>query len=178
MQTTVREHARSDHASTACSNCHMPHEGERRSHAFGEVRDPGFLRAHLRADGEREGSIVRVTLAQSTPAHGFPTGDLFRRLEVGYEMRRDDGTRVAREARDLARHFVAVPGESGRRLQRDDRVFDEPKTVEFELPRDLPTGAHVRWWVTYQRVASVGTGTDPKDAIIESEVPLAEGDFP
>ena len=178
MQTTVREHARSERASTACAGCHMPREGERRSHTFDEPRDPGFLRAHLHADAVRTSSGIQVKLEQSTPAHGFPTGDLFRRLEVGYEIRREDGTRIAGETRDLARHFVAIPGELGRRLVRDDRVFDEPRTVEFELPSDLPARAHVAWWVTYQRVASVGAGTDPKEATIESEVPLARGDLP
>src|SRR5262249_26970509 len=81
MQTTVREPARSPSAGKPCAACHMPVVNGRRSHAFSQVRDPGWLRDHLAVTAERSGELeIRITLSQPAPGHGFPTGDLFRRL--------------------------------------------------------------------------------------------------
>jgi hypothetical protein len=177
MQTTAREHRRSPGVTKACAACHMPLVEGRRSHAFDAVRDPGWLREHLSATAERAGEDgVRVTLAQTDPAHGFPTGDLFRRLEVGCEARGADGSVIERRVRHLARHFEKVPGYARRALVGDDRVFDAPVVVEAAFPGTRP--AAVRWWVKLQRVATVGTGTDPADAKIESEVELHSGVLP
>jgi hypothetical protein len=177
MQTTVREHRRSSSAGRACASCHMPLREGRRSHAFSEVRDPAFLRESLRATAERTRGGVRVTLAQRDPGHAFPTGDLFRRLEVGAEVRTEDGEVVGREVRHLARHFLLLPGRPERVLVGDDRVFDAPAAVDLPLPAPPPGPAVVRWWVSYQRVATVGTGTGPEGARIESEVTLHSGDL-
>jgi hypothetical protein len=180
MQTTVSEHERSPGAAMACAACHMPPIEGGRSHAFAAVRDPGWLGSKLTARAERTQGEVRVTLAQTAPGHGFPTGDLFRRLAVGCELRGADGKVQGRDVRYLARHFEAVPGRSGRRLVRDDRVFGEPVVVELACEPEAPGPrfAQLSWWVTYQRVATVGTGTDPADARVESEVRLHAGVLP
>jgi len=180
MQTTVREHQRSPAAETACAACHMPVVAGRRSHAFAETRDPAWLGDHLHVTAERAGpGRVRITLVQPSPGHGFPTGDLFRRLEVGCELRDDGGEVVSRDVKYLARRFEIEPGLPGRLLVADDRVFDAPKVVEMALdPAPRPRGAVVSWWVTYQRVATVGRGTDPKEARVESEVRLCSGTLP
>jgi hypothetical protein len=180
MQTTAREHQRSPGAAKACADCHMPLEAGRRSHDFAQVRDPAWLRANLEATAERtEDDTLRVTLVQPNPGHAFPTGDLFRRLEVGYELRTRGGALVRREARHLARHFEVVAGQPSRHLSRDDRVTSEPKVVELELPSPTaaPPGSRISWWVTYQRVATIGMGTDPAEATVESEVKLHSGDI-
>ncbi|MBX3229088.1 MAG: hypothetical protein KIT84_02020 [Labilithrix sp.] len=177
MQTTLREHARSPAAAEACASCHMPLVEGRRSHAFAETRDAAWLKDRLAVHVELvEGRSLRLTLTQRTPGHAFPTGDLFRRLEVGAE-RRDDGDRVlGREVRHLARRFQLVPGHSARALLGDDRVFDTPQVVD--LPIAPGAGERVAWWVTYQRVATVFAGDDPAAAKIESEVPLHDGVLP
>ena len=124
MQTTVREHQRSPAAETACAACHMPVVSGRRSHAFASSRDPAWLADRLRATATHtEGGRVRVTLVQASPGHGFPTGDLFRRLEVGCELRDDGGKVVSRDVKYLARRFAIVPGTPGRQLVADDRVL-------------------------------------------------------
>jgi hypothetical protein len=167
MQTTVREHRRSSASMQPCVTCHMPEVGGRRSHAFSEVRDRSWLAEHLDVKAEIAAGHVRVTLAQRGGGHAFPTGDLFRRLEVGGEVR------GVRSVRHLARHFEIVPGRPGRRLTLDDRVFDGP--VEIDLDLAPGKGDDVTWWVSLQRVAEVGTGSDPRDATIESEVKLHSG---
>lgn len=181
MQTTVREHQRSPAAAQGCADCHMPVVEGRRSHAFAQVRDPGWLRKNLRAAAERvDEHGVRVTLLQPAPGHAFPSGDLFRRIEVGCELRGADGKVVSRDVRHLARHFEVVPGKPGRRLVRDDRVFSGPAVVELDVTPPGPAlrSGVISWWVSYQRVATVGAGTDPADAKIESEVKLHSGELP
>jgi hypothetical protein len=181
MQTTVREHQRSPAFASACAECHMPMVEGRRSHAFAEVRDPVWLRNNLHATAERmDETTVRFTLVQPAPGHGFPTGDLFRRLEVGCELRSADGKVLRREVRHLARHFEIVPGKPGRQLVRDDRVQSGPTVVLMDLSPSspMPRPGVVSWWVTYQRVATVGAGTKPNDAIVESEVKLHSGVLP
>lgn len=178
MQTTAREHASSPAAEKSCANCHMPMIAGRRSHDFAAVRDPTFLRQNLNVTASIADNKLRVTLLQPDPGHAFPTGDLFRRLEVGFEIRGPGGTIVKREARHLARHFELVPGRSGRLLVRDDRVFSKPNVVEMALPPAPSSPAMVAWWVTFHRVATVGTGADPEAAKIESSVPLYSGILP
>lgn len=181
MQTTVREHARSQASERACADCHMPRVSGRRSHAFGQVRDPAWLRERLHATAERadEGTL-RITLAQSDPGHAFPTGDLFRRLAVGSEVRGPRGELLARDVRYPRRHLDVVPGAPGRVLTADDRVLDAPLEIELDLSaaEDRTSGhAKVRWWVTLQRVATVGTGARPEEAKVESETPIHQGEM-
>jgi hypothetical protein len=47
--------------------------------------------------------------------------------------------------------------------------------MELLPPPSMPRPSVVSWWVSYQRVATVGDGTDPPDAIVESEVKLHSG---
>jgi hypothetical protein len=181
MQTTVREHQRSPAAARACADCHMPAREGRRSHSFAEVRDPAWLKSNLEVKAERvEGDTLRITLVQPAPGHGFPTGDLFRRLEVGCELQGEGGNVLRREVRHLARHFESIPGRPGRTLVRDDRVQSQPMVVEMvlALPSPTPRPGRISFWVTYQRVATVGAGTNPADARIESEVKLHSGVLP
>jgi len=178
MQTTVREHQRSRAADEPCAACHMPERGGMPVHGFTEMRNPTWLRAQLDVDARlTERGTVVVSMVQPTPGHAFPSGDLFRRLEVGAELRAANGTVVARDARYLARHLQLLPGHGRRQLVRDNRVFDEPVEVELELKGLLETdpSADVFWWVTYQRVAQTFDGREPTDASIESEVPLHDG---
>ncbi len=177
MQTTVREHARSSSASTPCAGCHMPAgEDGHRSHAFAQMRDPAWLRSQLAASAERDEDDVLITLRQTGPGHAFPSGDLFRRLEVGVEARDASGRVVERQRRHLARHLEVLPGAgpAGRQLTLDNRVLDRPSVVEFSLP-PATHGLTLSWWVTYERVASVGAGHEPGRATVESRVPLASG---
>ncbi len=176
MQTTIREHAQGPSRDRSCASCHMPETDGRRSHAFSTVRDPEWLRDALDATatiGDAGGVVV--TLAQTHPGHAFPTGDLFRRLEVGAEVVGPRGEAKERRVRHLTRHFEIVPGAKGRTLTTDDRVFFEPLEVALDLSCDARPGASIRWWVTYQRVATTGDGKRPEEAKVESEVVLHTG---
>ncbi len=177
MQTTLREHARSAAGDRSCASCHMPKRPGGRSHAF-DVREPTWLRAalDLSVEGTERGSVI-VSVAQKEPAHAFPTGDLFRRVEVGAVLRSPNGQELARTRQYLARHLVLQPGRAGRVLERDDRVFDDAARVELTLvpAKAPPRGAMVSYWVSFQRVAQAFDGHDPSRAEIESEVLLLAG---
>lgn len=178
MQTTAREHLRSPAAAKACADCHMPVEAGQRSHAFAHVRDPAWLRKNLAANAEHIDDTLRVKIVQPNPGHDAPTGDLFRRYEVGYELVTEKGEIIRRNKQYLARHFEVYSDRPGRRLTRDNRVGSEPTIVAFDLPREAPSSARIRWWLTYQRVATVGTGQNPADAVVESEINLHFGEIP
>lgn len=179
MQTTIREHAASPAADLPCATCHLPSREGHRAHDFANVRDPAFLRQNVLATAVRTEDGATITLRQARPAHAFPTGDLFRRLAIRAQLVRADGHVVLSAERHLARHLVFLPGHRDRVLTDDDRLFAEPVDVALSWPRPLTDDERatlfVRWAVTYQRPATVGIGTDPSTARIESEVLLQRG---
>jgi hypothetical protein len=136
------------------------------------------LRERLSATARVTGrETVIVSLQQTEAAHAYPTGDLFRRIEVGVELHDPAGRSRGRDVRYLARHFEVGPGQRGRQLVRDDRIFDEPVEVELDAAIDpaLASDVEISWWVTYQRVAQAFDGRAPGAAEVESEVPLHAG---
>lgn len=185
LQLTVSEHAASSYAGTACVSCHMPRvagqrESERAhaSHAFGEARSEGELRAALAVDSDRVAPTrVRVVLRSLQVGHAFPTGDLYRRLRIEAEVVGPDYAVLAHIERALARHFGDVSAARDH-LERvalvDDRVLpDVPTVVELDLGATA-YGRPVTWRVRYERVLHL----DPKheeDAVVESSVLLASG---
>lgn len=171
MQTTLREHAASDAADRSCASCHMPTG----AHDLSNVRDPAWLRRKLAASAALDAFGVLVTL-ESRAGHAFPTGDLFRRCEVGAELLDARGRVLQRDVRYLARHFELAPGQPGRRLVADDRVRGKSEVLLDLQPTRGATS--VRWWVSYQRVAHTGDGREPEAAVLESELPLHEGTLP
>ncbi len=173
MQTTVREHAASKHAETSCAECHMPlNDDGSRSHRFESSRDFSKLRRALEVRATRaSGARVTIELRLRNVGHAFPTGDLFRRVEVLVEAYGDDNAVVASDRRYLARHFELTP--RGRALARDDRITDDGSTIEFDLgevSRPFP----IAYRVAYQRVAHP-TGSDDVAAVLEADVVLSEG---
>lgn len=169
MQSTVREHAALG-STASCAACHMGEPG-RRSHAFVASRDPAVVRSAASVSAVRLGpSRVRVTVTPRAKGHAFPTGDLFRRIEVLAEAEGVDGISLGRDVRYLTRHFRTRPGLVGRHLVLDDRPFGEPVVVELDVGRAGP----IVFRVAYQRVAHP-RGVDETDAEIEDEIVLASG---
>lgn len=173
MQSTVREHAASGASDRSCADCHMPAlEGRRRSHAFVASRSAEVVKSAVDVEVERLDDRVRVVLRPKVSGHAFPTGDLFRRVEISVEVLGPDHLVLSRELRHLARHFELAAGATGRRLVRDDRVHHEPRVVE--LPAPASAGRVIAYRVAYQRVAHpLDAGFE--DALVEGEIVLAEG---
>lgn len=175
MQWTMTEHARSGAAAIACAGCHMPANASgRKSHVFAASRDPAMLARAVQIAAEREGaSRVRVVLRPEHLGHAFPTGDLFRRVEVLAQTEGPDHIVLSSDARYLGRHFELRSGSPGRRLVRDDRVLGEPVTVVLELGA-IAAGRPIAYRVAYQRVEHPN-GVDEEDVSLDGEVVLAQG---
>src|SRR5262249_14764868 len=138
MQSTVSEHDASRAADRPCADCHMPRSGRRRSHVFTASRDEAFVRSAATVRAERlSTSVVRVTRSPGAAGHAFPTGDLFRRIEVLAEVVGPEMSLVRDEARYLARHFDSARAGPAlhRVLTKDDRVAigASPRVVDLDL---------------------------------------------
>jgi nitrate reductase cytochrome c-type subunit len=184
MQSTIAEGAASTAPGARCASCHMPSAGEgsraHASHRFTVVADPEAVRRAVAVTAERTARGAAVTLAPRSIGHAFPTGDLFRRLEVSVEAVGADQAVVAERRRYLARHFGEVHGGGNpRALLADDRVGlhgAEPSRVELDLGA-AAAGRPIAVRVAYQRVAHP-RGVDESTALVDDEIVLFEGTLP
>jgi hypothetical protein len=178
MQATVTEHARSDQRGQACAGCHMPLTARaplpHRSHAFLGGHDEALVKSAVDVRAERRPNGARITLTPRELGHAFPTGDLFRRLEVSAEAIGPEWQVVARERRYLTRHWQRQPSPFGvvlRSATSDDRPLNGQAVI------DLPLGATnlpIAWRVAYQRVEHPRSD-DEHDSTIEGEIELGGG---
>lgn len=179
MQQTLNEHAGSDLSAMDCADCHMDtsrqlSDGRRgRNHGFDVSRNEAFMRDALLSEASRpRADQLALTLEPNAVGHFFPTGDLFRRLEIVVEARRPSGELVHREQKYLARHFPAEG--SGRFFpdEPDDRLRGRT-TFEFDLP-GASSGDEIRWKVTYQRVGERDPAR-PHESEVVGAIELATG---
>lgn len=188
MQSTVEEHGRSWASGYACAECHMPWTEAggvgHRSHRFEGSRDPEAVARALEVSARRTGAAtVEITLALHGAGHAFPTGDLFRRVEVSVQLVGAD-RRYPPQIRHLDRRFEEgqeLPGIVVRRESADTRVHEAPVVLRFDLASsdaglcEEPGGLWAVYRVTYQRVGFPGRRGA---AQIEGEVRIAEGALP
>ena len=181
MQSTASEHRASPLAGASCSLCHMPDAGppgpgpRHRSHVFTGARDAALVKRAVRVTAERRGTAARIRIEAAGVGHAFPTGDLFRRLEVSAEVIGGDQQVDAETTRHLARHFGVEKGTPIRALQSDDRVSaGAPASVDLELGPGA-TGRAIVWRVAYQRVEHPITAGEEGAAVVEGEVEIVAG---
>jgi hypothetical protein len=151
MQDTFGEWSRSAHAraGTSCQDCHMPWrtapDGTRyRDHGFPGGRDPALLAraATVTVTAQRIGSngrvLVRTQVQPADVGHAFPTGDLFRRVELTVWIEDEPhGAQVFGYARAFEDRLERFPnGALGfvRREAADCRVH--PPGMGASAPRD------------------------------------------
>jgi len=178
MQRTVSEHAVSPFAATPCAGCHMPALAERRDHRMRAATNAELLSVALDVQVSRTAEGVRLELRVLAAGHAVPTGDLFRRLEVG-AMIVDPRAPERPALRWLSRRFergvqadaISLLVETG-----DDRVPADgsPRTVELPLP--TAGSRPILWWVEHQRVA-FPRGGEPF-AALDGRTPMAGGLLP
>lgn len=177
MQSTVTEHARSNERDESCADCHMPRtESGHLSHAFPGGNDTRLVRSALLVAARRTPSGARIRLTPRRTGHAFPTGDLFRRLEVAAEAVGADWNVVAAERRYLARHWQRQPSPFGvvlRKAVKDDRPLADAVEVELELG-PAAADVSVTWRVAYQRVEHP-RGDDEHDSAVASEIEIGSG---
>jgi Cytochrome c554 and c-prime len=183
MQATVQEHAHSSEKNLPCASCHMPAVGEgplqHKSHRFAGGHDEQLVKGALRVSADRTtGTAVTFTLVTEGAGHAFPTGDLFRRLEVSAEVTGSDQQVIGSARRYLARHFKTERKMSThlRSVSSDDRPTGVPISVTLELGA-VAVGAGIDWRVTYQRVEHPRSESE-HDSVVEAEIEIASGVLP
>jgi hypothetical protein len=158
MQSTLSEHANSSAHGRECQACHMPLSGERGAprHDFTVLGDPELVRSAVKISASRWNErSIEVTLRPGAVGHAFPTGDLFRRLELRACVEQADREICAPPGHLGRRYRVQVTPEGTRRVPIADTRLPAPGTapsssvrLAFELDvSKLP----VRWSVVYQR---------------------------
>jgi hypothetical protein len=186
MQATLHEHAQSNASDLPCASCHMPSVGtganRHRSHAFPGGHDPEFVRGALSVRAERRSANrVRLVLRTENVGHAFPTGDLFRRLEVSAEAIGGDHQAVGATRRYLSRHWTEKQqlARVVRQVKSDDRPTHTPSALELELQVDEPTAAALplAWRVAYQRVEHPRSEAE-EDSVLDGEIEIASGTLP
>lgn len=189
MQDTLREHARSSYASVECQDCHMPvvvgADGRaRRSHSFSVIGNDALLRSAVSVRAEVVGPrALELRLEGARVGHAFPTGDMFRRLELRARVVGADG----------AAKSIARPVHLGRRFGDRARpgaelAFDRVPTGDTRVPppgagarrallsfeHELARGDELRWEVAYQRMDDAMAASFGVDAV-HDEVVVASG---
>lgn len=169
MQRTVSEHRASPAADRSCASCHMPRDDHGVTAAA--MLDDALAISVQRIADDR----LRVTLQVADAGHAVPTGDLFRRLEVG-AIAIDAATPRRAALRWLGRRFARRVEPSGVSVLaeiEDSRVqSDRTSVIEMTVPG--ATERPIAWWVAYQRVA-FPRGPDPAAAVLDGQTPIAGG---
>lgn len=195
MQDTVREHAASSFAKTDCQGCHMPQitpeqaPGKpHKSHAFKVVGDAAILKQGAKISASRPSAKkVLLTLAPYAAGHSFPTGDMFRRLEVRADALDVSGKVIATaEPVFLGRTFADRPrdreaGFSFHRTEAADSRVPPPgagSAISVELTFSEQVGAaRIRYQVAYQRMNNAMAASFGVSQAMD-EVVIAEGILP
>lgn len=190
MQDTVAEHARSDAAATPCQGCHMPvvegPDGRHRSHSFQVVEEPALLRSAVNVEAQRTSSNgVRITLTAARVGHAFPTGDMFRRLEVRARIVDARGKTLATSTPVvLERRFEDRPRDplsdelDMMRVEAEDTRVPPPGLGSRVVTLPLSRGdGDVVWSVVYQRMSTPMAAAFGVSQVLD-EVLLAEGTLP
>lgn len=158
MQDTLGEHRRSAASATTCQSCHMP---EATSRAGGTHRHHGFRvqgdRAMLAQAVELKGAVLvkgelRLSLAPGAIGHAFPTGDVFRRVEVRALPIDAAGRPLGPPSIEiLGRSFGPAPGGPAgvQRAQRSDSRLQGPRTLVLRIPEPA---RRARWQIVWQRL--------------------------
>jgi hypothetical protein len=183
MQSTLSEHARSTFSARACQGCHMPLDVERHkpSHDFSVLGNPDMIRRAVRASATRwNDRSIEVTLRAREVGHAFPTGDLFRRLELRACVEQA-GRQICAPPAHLGRQYRVhvTPRGTERVPVADTRVAAPgtapPSTVRLPFEIDV-SKLVVRWSVVYQRADDAMAklfGFDPR----ADEIPVASGEL-
>lgn len=158
MQDTLEEHKRSGHAATPCQGCHMPLVPSRagpmhRSHGFRVQGDRAMMaRAVVVKSAALSQGEVRLEIAPGAIGHAFPTGDLYRQVEVR-AMRIDAAGRALGSAASVTLGRTFGPARHGSemipRVQRSDTRLVGPRTIALPVP---PESKRARWQIVWQKM--------------------------
>ncbi len=192
MQDTAQEHATSSAAAKPCQSCHMPVvdgvDGRHRSHVFAVISDPSMIRRAVEVQASRrdtdENAEVTLRLTAAYIGHAFPTGDLFRRVEVRAVALDDKGRVIARaEPAVLQRRFEDRPRDAAKRdfirVEAEDSRVPPPgkgaRTVVLTLPASA-RASPITYTVAYQRMSTPMASSFGVSQVLD-EIVVASGEL-
>ena len=149
------------------------------THDFSVLGHPELIRSAVRVSATRwNDRSIEVTLRAGEVGHAFPTGDLFRRLELRACVDQDAHEICAPPAHLGRKYRVQLTPRGTERVPiADTRVAAPgtapPSTVRLAFDRDV-TELAVRWSVVYQRADDAMAkvfGIDPR----ADEIPVVSG---
>jgi len=158
MQSTLSEHRASSASARECQSCHMPLDATRheRTHDFRVLGNPELIRSGVQVSATRwNASSIELTLRPGKIGHAFPTGDLFRRVELRACVEQGEREICAPPAHLGRQYRVQATAEGTLRIPiADTRVAAPgtapPRTVRLSFDREI-SQFPVRWSVVYQR---------------------------
>jgi len=187
MQDTVQEHASSTAASTPCQGCHMPQtpneddQGKHASHSFSVLADESRVRSAVKVEARRlDLGRIEISLTADRIGHAFPTGDMFRRVEVSADSLDARGKVLRHETAILARSFVDIPGADHQiqRVQADDTRVPAPgHGARLVVLHTSVKATTVRYRVVYQRMSTPMAAAFGVNQILD-QIEVARGELP
>lgn len=159
MQDTLGEHARTSFADKPCQTCHMPlvpskDGGTHRSHAFRVQGDTAMLAQAVKVVGtEVAHHQLALSIAPGEIGHAFPTGDLYRQVELRFTqidaIGRPTGTPTSYT---LTRKFEMQRHQPGN-VAVNHQTSDSRLTAQAQYRIPLaPDARKVKWQIVWQRL--------------------------
>lgn len=158
MQKTMHEHAQSAHSSKPCQECHMPlvpsHKGPpHRQHDFRVIGNREFMsRAVVVKESKIEKDALHLDLALGSIGHAFPTGDLYRRVEIRATAVNNDGKPIGKTSTHLLQRSFGPPLEGPNKavpIERADGRLTGPKLLVLPLAKGTKAA---RYEIVWQRM--------------------------
>jgi hypothetical protein len=158
MQKTMHEHAQSVFAAKPCQECHMPVVQSRqgpphRQHDFRVIGNRDFMaQAVVVKESKIENDTLRLDLALGNIGHAFPTGDLFRRVEVRATPVDSQGKPRGQKTSQILQRTFGPPLEGPHKavpIEREDGRLTGPKRIILPLAKGTK---EVRYEIVWQRM--------------------------
>ncbi len=158
MQKTMHEHAQSAHAAKPCQDCHMPvvpsQKGPpHRKHDFRVFGNREFMsRAIVINQARIKDESLHLDLALGTIGHAFPTGDLYRRVEVRVMGLDSHGKTIGNPSSQILRRIFGPAFEGPNKvvpIEREDGRLTGPKQLTLPIPK---AATRVRYEIVWQRL--------------------------
>jgi hypothetical protein len=152
------EHAQSANSAKPCQDCHMPRVASQkgpphRKHDFRVLGNADLMSRAVVVDKvEIKDDALYLDLALGTIGHAFPTGDLYRRVDVRAMAVDDQGKTIGKGSSQLLRRTFGPAFEGPNKavpIEREDGRLTGPKHIVLPLPKGT---THARYEIVWQRL--------------------------
>jgi len=158
MQKTLTEHAQSAHAAKPCQDCHMPRVPSKKgaAHRSHDFRVQGnkdmMVRAVVVDKAEIKDDSLHIDMRPGTIGHAFPTGDLYRRVEVRVFAVDAKDKPLGQPAVEILRRIFGPAHEAPHKtvpIEREDRRLTGPRQIVLPLPKGT---SRAKYEIVWQRM--------------------------